>query len=71
MDNIYQSIVAMPHSSMWWPIILGGAWCLFCLWPRFDGGGIPYVIFVVASVWFSLGPVVFVWVVWALIVAWN
>jgi hypothetical protein len=68
MHKIVESAAEMPQSSMWWPIMLGGLWCLIMLWPRHDGGGIPYVIGAVAPAWFTLGPLVLVWLAWALAV---
>lgn len=70
MTAIWNSVQAMPNSSMWWPLITGGLWCLYMLWPRVDGGNVPYGCYAtVAPAWFSLGPVAAVWAAWAAIVA--
>lgn len=70
MSAIVNEIVAMPHSTMWWPIIIGGLWGIWMLWPRVDGGGVPFGGYAnVLPAWFTLGPIVFVWVAWAILVA--
>ncbi len=69
MQKIIEAFAAMPNSSLWWPIIFGGAWSLFCFWPRRDGGMIPYNIALAAPGWVTLGPILFFWLAWAVIVA--
>lgn len=69
MGAIWNSVQAMPNSSMWWPIILGGLWSVIMFWPRSDGGGIGFSLALVAPAWFTLGPVAVAWIGWAVIVA--
>jgi hypothetical protein len=65
MQPIWTSAAAMPNSSMWWPLILSGLWAFIIMWPRYDGGHIPYSLGLVAPGWFTLGPIIAVWVIWA------
>lgn len=69
MSAIWNSIQAMPHSSMWGPIALSGLWSLIMVWPRADGGGVGYSLGAVAPAWFTMGPLAVAWAVWAIIVA--
>jgi hypothetical protein len=66
MTAITDSVAAMPNSSMWWPIILSGLWSFYMVWPRLDGGGVPYGGYAnMLPWWASLGPIIFFWVAWA------
>lgn len=69
MKNIGSSISAMPQSSMWVPIIITFIWCIYMLWPRVDGGNVPYGgLANVLPAWISVGPLVIVWIIWAIVV---
>lgn len=70
MRNIVYSISAMPQSSMWVPLIITFFWCLYMVWPRVDGANIPYGgLANVVPAWISMGPLVVIWVAWAVAVA--
>lgn len=67
---VLNSIAAMPASSFWVPMIASAAWALFLLWPRQDGGGVPYVYGAVLLDRYALAPLVFPYILWAIVVAW-
>jgi hypothetical protein len=55
---------------MWWPIVIMFLWCVFMMWPRVDGGNVPYGGLVnVVPAWFSFGPIIVIWFLWAILVA--
>lgn len=46
---------------VWVALVLSLCWIVFLLWPRTDGGNIPFALSAVAPIWFSFGPLALIW----------
>ena len=55
----------------WWiPLTFSGLVALWALWPRQDGGGIPYSLAALSGPihWIIFGGMLLPWVIWAIAV---
>jgi hypothetical protein len=54
--------------SIWFPLIVSGLAGIWLIWPRLDGGRVPYALAQVVPFWFGAILIFGPWVLWAVVI---